>query len=195
MDEKRKAYLKEQLRIAVGCGYGDVETVREDFLERVRDEGAARLEGWQAKLERALDAQRRREQSWSKATINDRITAAFAELRAAGVIALEDAGYTMSDGWCDVGEASEDQPDAWAGVFFHRQDVERAIEGHGLWLAFGAFVEGEAHAPESLRLARLVCETLQRHGVKTTWNGEIDSRIEIDPFKWQKRRFTEAPSG
>ncbi|MBL8947922.1 MAG: hypothetical protein JNK45_32410 [Myxococcales bacterium] len=45
-------------------------------------------------------------------------------------------------------------------MFFHRQDVERAVEGAGLLLAFGAFARGDDHERESLRLAQLVRDVL-----------------------------------
>ncbi|MFO0636466.1 MAG: hypothetical protein U0168_26850 [Nannocystaceae bacterium] len=76
----------------------------------------------------------------------------------------------MSDGWEDVHDARARVPDAFGGAFFHRQDVERAVDGGELMLAFGAFAGGDEHEPQSLRLARLLCEVLGS-GVPTEWNG------------------------
>ena len=41
--------------------------------------------------------------------------------------------------------------------------------------------------------ANVVVETLERFGVKTRWNGDVDERIAIRPFEWQRRQFTKAP--
>ena len=82
--------------------------------------------------------------------------------------------------WEDVHEARRDQPRAWGATFFHGQDVERGVHGKGLLLAFGAFATGEAHEPESLKVARETCDTLTRFGVPNQWNGSIGARIR-DP--------------
>jgi len=67
--------------------------------------------------------------------------------------------------------------------------------GEGLLLTFGAYEEDESkREAASLAVARDICETLARHGVKTEWNGSIDQRIEIAPFEWRKRRWTRAPA-
>lgn len=198
LDESVCTHLKDSLDVAVRCGYGTEEDVLESFEEQVRDElrhakiaeaeAKAELAAWMGELHRALADQREREQSWTDRTHNDRIDDAFAKLRARGIVALQDAGYTMSDGWSDVHEARDEVDGAWGAVFFHRQDVERGVEGAGLMLAYGAFVEGDEHDPESLRLGAEVCEVLTAEGVPTEWNGSLRSRIEILPFEWRRRR-------
>ena len=36
-------------------------------------------------------------------------------------------------------------------------------------------------------------EVLAKHGVTTSWNGSVDSRIVIEPFEWRKRRWSDPP--
>jgi hypothetical protein len=104
----------------------------------------------------------------------------------------------MSEGWLIVGEESERQDASGkmthGGLFFHEQDVEGGVAGDGLMLAFGAFADGPDHAALSHALAVDICRTLRRHGVQCNWDGDINRRIEVAPFTWRKRRFTEAPS-
>ena len=195
-DDEIRGYIAQTLDVSVSSGYGTkedvcdalVEQVREEFRERPEEEVEVEVRRWIDRLDVAWAAQRASEAGWPDETMNDRIDRAFEELTEHGVVALQDAGYTLSDGWSDVHEAAPDVPRAWGGVFFHRQDVERGVEGDGLMLAFGAFVDGAAHEAESLRLARLTCAVLERHGVPTTWDGTLERRIAIDPFPWQRRR-------
>lgn len=140
-----------------------------------------------------LDEQRAAEATWAEPTTNDRITEAFAALEDRGIVALEDAGYTMSDGWDDCNEVARDLPGVRGATFFHGQDVERGVRGEGLLLAFGAYVEGEEHEAASVAVGREVVEVLEAHGVPTAWDGSVGSRIGIRPFEWRRRQFTESP--
>lgn len=113
------------------------------------------------------------------------VTAAFAELRRRGIIALRNAGYTQGDGWADVAEhrqraeSAGEQPRG--GVFYHGQDAARARKGGPLRLAFGAFVDGPEHEAASVALAQEVTEVLRAHGFEVAWDGTVDQRIEIGP--------------
>jgi hypothetical protein len=142
---------------------------------------------------RILDGLRAAEATWTEPTVNDRITEAFADLEDRGIVALEDAGYTVSDGWEDAREAAEELDEARGAVFFHGQDVERGVRGEGLTLAFGAFSKGAGSDEASIGIGREVVEVLAAHGIATTWKGTAQHRIEIPPFPWQKRQFTESP--
>ena len=64
---------------------------------------------------------------------------AFDELNASGIIALQNTGMTMSDGLEDVGAALHERPRGTVRgyCFYHGQDLERAVNQEGLWLAFG----------------------------------------------------------
>ena len=195
-DEMRE-YVEGWIDLQVRAGYDELEDLQDNLAELLDDElpeaPAEEAEAFRTRLDQGYAAQLRAEASWTQPTTNDRISAAFAELCNRGVVALEDAGTTMSDGWSDVHDARDTIPDAWAATFFHRQDVERGVEGDGLMLAFGAFVDGDQHEPESLRAAGLVREVLRRHGVDTAWSGTLDRRIELLPFEWRKRR-SDAPT-
>ncbi len=110
---------------------------------------------------------------------------AFAQLRRSGIIALQNAGYTQSDGWSDVAEKREQAERAGqtvrGAVFYHGQDAARARAGGVLYLAFGSFADDPAHEPESIALGREVCTVLEAHGMTVQWDGSIGSRIAVLP--------------
>lgn len=197
MDEEKK-HLFAQVAVAVRGGVKSEEEILESLEQRVEDmlrgsSDGALLEELEAHTRKLLEEQRVRESRWREPTLNDAIDAAFEELNAKGIVTLQSAGYTMSDGWADVNElASYQDPPPRGAVFYHGQDLERGVQGEGLMLAFGAYEnDDKKHVPASIAIAREVCETLARHCVKTEWNGDVDQRIQIPPFEWRKRRYSE----
>lgn len=147
----------------------------------------AELSAW---TERLLLELRAAEASWEGPTGNDRLAAAFAALRAVQLIAIEDAGVSIQDGWSLVGLA---QRRAHRGaVFFHQQDVLDAIRGAPLLLAFGAFEE-RPHAPSNEALGAEVFETLAAHGLSPSWSGDARERVSLEVFPWRRRRWTQSP--
>lgn len=165
------------------AGYASENEVL-SYAEEVAPEygvGATEVRGY---VSRQVAERADKEAYWPANTVNDRISAAFLELSERGIVALENAGYTMSDGWCDVGEAAEGlSVPVRGGCFFHWQDVERGVSGEGLLLAFGADAERG-----SREVAREICEVLDKHEVANEWDGDVDKRIRILPFSWQRRR-------
>jgi hypothetical protein len=116
--------------------------------------------------------------------INDALDAAFDALGKEGVIALQCAGFTQSDGWSDANEeaakwrARGERPRG--ACFFHEQDVARAVKGDGLLLSFGAW-EGDA-----VEIGREVVSTLRAHGIDVVWGEEEGERIRVLPFEWYR---------
>lgn len=141
--------------------------------------------------ERLLREAREAEASWAGPTMNDRITAAFDELRTRGIFARERAGLTIQDGWGYVG--LEHEPNHEGAVFFHQQDVFDALRGMSLLLAFGGTQEHPEAPAQARAIALSTLESLAAHGVAASWTGRIEDRIEILPFEWQRRRWTTAP--
>jgi len=135
-----------------------------------------------------------RERAWTEPTDCDRLDAAFVELEAAGIIARQHLACCQSCGGAEI----EAEMDAAAGkgrpyrgyAFYHAQDTDAAMDGDGVYLAYGAAGPGTA---ASEAIGREIVETLRRHGLVTTWNGSCAQRIHV-PLDW-KRRWREQPSG
>lgn len=197
MDEETRADIIDTIDFEVRAGFGDAESLREELEESLRDElpdiTDDDVKEMVAHLDRELRARDELEATWTETTTNDRITAAFDALDAKGIVALEEAGETLTDGWDEALDIADERDDDhyWGAAYYHRQDVERGVAGQGLLIAYGAFAETE---PEALRVARLVVETLRSHGVPVSWDGTVEKRIQIEPFEWRRRRSTSAPS-
>lgn len=113
---------------------------------------------------------------WRAAQI--RLDALFAALTEAGLVALQDAGTTQSDGFSDCSEIFHERGGAAAGLhgfcFYTRQDRNRAKREGRMDLAFWGAPEG-ADA-DMLRVGELIVRAAQSAGLPVTWNGSSARR-------------------
>ncbi len=197
-----RKFFRAWIEVEVRGGFTTQRELLADIGERVADEveeGAKALTAELRAYARELFAkQRAEEKTWKKRTTNDALDAAFEALNQAGIVALQNAGYTMSDGWEDcneiAGELHAKKKTPRGATFYHGQDLERGVRNHGLMLAFGAYEQNKKkHQAASLAIAREVVATLERFGIETRWDGDVDTRVAIRPFKWQRRQFTRPP--
>jgi hypothetical protein len=188
-----RSFLFAHLQMLVRSGLVDASTL----FRRADDmaEGDAKL----ARMLRGFVANRLREQdaleaTWHERTCNDNLDDAFAALNARGVVALQNAGWTMTTGWEDANEEIARREAAGECVlgatFYHEQDLERGVAGEGLMLVYGAC---DGSDEKGIALGHLICAVLTEHGIATKWDGDIRVRIAIQPFVWRKRRTTAAP--
>jgi hypothetical protein len=178
-------YILDSIKTWVWSGFYSPEEVDEfigDVLEDDADEAMLRAAvGPEFRKKAAAEA------SWPARTDCDRLDDAFEQLNAAGIIALHNAGVTMSDGFEDVGEALRQR--GRAGVrgycFYHAQDVERAVDGGGLTLAFGDL---DAVDAQKAQIGREIQTVLERAGFAVQWNGNPNTRLILPRFDWKRRR-------
>jgi hypothetical protein len=185
-------HLADQVRTEILGGFlppDDIETMISELLETEGDE----TPGLASKLER-FASQLREELAFTKPpvpNINARIDAAFDELNARGIVALQNAGYTQSDGWSDVNQIAAERLEiggaSRGGCFYHFQDLERAVRGEGLMLGFGAFgAPPDRRDQAAIAIGKEIVAVLEKHGVPTHWTGEPTARISIPPFPWYR---------
>lgn len=156
----------------------------DDILEEDADEDM---------LRRAVDEEFEKkaaaEATWPAETDCDRLDRTFEKLNDEGIIALHNAGYTMSDGLSDVGEVlSEYGRHGIRGYcFYHGQDLERAVNGGGLMLAFGDL---DSDAKQKIAIGQFVKQALEDQGFVIEWNGDPESRLNIPNLDWKRREPT-----
>jgi hypothetical protein len=152
------------------------------------------LAEYAARVRAGLEAQAREEATWTERTTNDRIDDAFADLDACGILTGQAVGNTMQDGTHRMVMRGEERGGGLRGIaFYHRQDLENAVDGHGLHIAFGGWESDEDAAVEEV--GREIVHVLGHQGVGVTWDGSATTRIQIDAFAWQRRRVTKGPAG
>ncbi|MGF1767940.1 hypothetical protein L4D06_11245 [Enterovibrio makurazakiensis] len=126
------------------------------------------------------------ERAWPQITDNDRLNSVFAELKNKGILCLHNTGYTMSDGHEDSYDALSRFPKSqfYGYCFYHGQDLERAVFGGGLMIAYD-HVNGDV--PDKIKVGQEIKTELEKGGFTLNWNGTTNQRINIPNFDWKNR--------
>jgi hypothetical protein len=185
--------LREQISGDVAAGFDDAERIVDRAVTTYEgeadpsflDEHARRI------LQEELAAHAVEQESWPAETDCDRLDAAFAALERAGIVARQ---HFTCCGTCGLAEIDREIEAAEAGggrtrgyTFYHWQDTEAAVNGHGICLYYGSCDAGEA---ADLSIGREIEAELKRQGLAPKWNGSLDRRIEV-PLDWKRRRVGE----
>ena len=177
-------YILDAIKVHVWGGFDtpeDIQEVISDLLEEGADEKMLR-ESVSIEFRKKLEA----EKSWPQVTDLDRLESVFQALKTKGILCLHNAGYTMSDGHEDSNEALSAYPKAkfFGYCFYHGQDLERAVSGGGLMLAYD-HVDGDV--PEKIKVAQTMQQELEKAGFTVEWDGTTNQRINIPKFDWKNR--------
>ena len=181
-DEK---HLYGQIQVWVWSGFYDTDEAEQhlDGLYEDDPEIGLDIEVVRKSLSAEFAKKAVAEKSWPKETDCDRLDRVFDALDAAGIVALQNAGYTMSDGRSEA--LHERGFDKYHGYcFYHGQDLERAVRGGGLMLAFGDI---DADPAKKTAVGHEICASLARAGFNPIWNGDPERRIEF-AIDWKRRR-------
>jgi len=138
-------------------------------------------------LQEEIEALRAEQETWPAVTDCDRLDQAFARLEGAGIVCRQNFTCCGTCGsaeiWDEIEEARESGLDVRGYAFFHMQDTESAVEGHGLYLNYGAVTEGEAAA---LAVAGEIAAEMAAAGLEVKWDGSWDRRIGVG-LDWKRR--------
>ena len=186
------AHVARILRVRVRGGFDDPEVVLASIPDLVVEQLGHADEALEARLAEGvraeLDALAAEMRTWPKTTTNDAIVIAFAKLGRVGIVALEDAGGSMGDAWDAVDEAARGRPKARGATFYHAQDLERGVDGAGLFLAFGCLPHGDPdEQARTLAIGHEVAAALRKEKVAIEWDETTRNRIHVLPFPWQRR--------
>ena len=159
----------------------DIDLMIDDILDASCNEMALR-QAIAPELARKIAA----EKDWPRETDCDRLDSVFYHLHERGICALGNTGYELSDGYPEVAETVANAP---AGhyhgyCFYHGQDVEGAIAGHGLWIAYGALDDDKQRG---VAVGEAVAKALRDAGFQVDWDGSYATRISIPKISWQRR--------
>ena len=136
-----------------------------------------------------MEALKEEKADWPSVTDCDRLEAAFASLRSSGLISVENAGYMQSDSTQHINELYQAQPnkdDIVGYCFYHRTDLERAVRGMGLYLAFGP-IDAALEDSEGAKIGEVVRQALEAQGLEVEWDGTFNTRMLLPTITWQKR--------
>ncbi len=196
MDTEAEAEARDMICLSVWGGFDSADGLAEGVTEWLEDDGhEADPSTVQAWVDEAIAAHVVEQAKWPAETDCDRLDSTFAELEQQGVLCLQDAGFTKQDGWHAVLQAIEGgAASRFTGYcFFHRQDLERVINGGDLYLAFGS-VQGDILSGKDdddtagIDVGRRVRDALERAGFAVRWDGTLGERIAISKLVWRRHR-------
>jgi hypothetical protein len=190
-------FLYEQIKLWIADGVSKKDLFdRLTILlseRRVSDQGLIKqLQGFAAKNWHlaAIDSKL---QSNQELNTNERITAAFAALNKQGILAKQN--FTCC-GSCGHGEAywaakerQEQGLPSHGYAFYHQQDTESGVAGHGLHIAFGSLVDDDA---ARVAIGAEISQAFTHFGIDHDWNQSAGTRLYIKPFTWSRQK---SPSG
>lgn len=131
------------------------------------------------------------EKGWPDVTDCDRLDRVFDLLNQQGIIALQNAGYTQSDGIDDVTEAYENERHYHSAVkgycFYHRQDLERVVDGGDLYLSFGDIAGDDERGVE---VGNQIKRVFEAAGFPVEWDGSLHQRLLLKSICWKRRYRT-----
>jgi len=183
------AEVLEEISTLVRSGVYDKDDLLTIFLEEMYEPGELDEDAVATAIDNAQQELESEKEQWPAVTDCDRLGWAFRAINGRGIIALHNAGYTQSDGYEDCCEAlsrCEHKDDVMGYCFYHGQDLERAVRGGGLNLAFGP-TNPEDEQTQGPHVGNIIREELERVGLKVVWDGTFATRIHIPSLVWQKR--------
>ena len=182
-------YLEERLKVYVWSGFYQ----RNQIVERLEDEDESEGEVIPPlELARIVDneimVKREAEKAWPDRTDCDKLDQAFALLESNRIIALQNAGFTQSEGFADCCQEYQRRGEEKSGVigfcFYTFQDLERGVAGYGMDFGFGA-TDGEEEA--SVAVGKAICEALTGQGFEVEWEGSTGRRPRLLSLDWKRR--------
>jgi hypothetical protein len=139
-------------------------------------------------VEEAIRAHHAKQATWTEPTDCDKLDVAFRSLNRKGVIARQNFSCCSNCGEAEIGgemnEAKENGRKVIGYAFYHMQDKESAVEGHGIYIKYGAAVVDETR---TRLIGEKIMAALTDAGLKAKWNGKPDTCVVV-PMKWRKRR-------
>jgi len=181
--------IAEEIAARVRSAFYDKESLMELFCEEMYEPGELDPDDVSAAIDAELSKWEAEQPTWPAVTDCDRLDAAFAAINARGVISLQNAGYTQSDGYDDFLDAYDQHPNQSSVLgycFYHEQDMERAVLGGGLYFAFGP-VDAREEATKGLEVGKIIREELERVGLQVDWDGTFANRMSVPRLLWQRR--------
>ncbi|CAL1692936.1 hypothetical protein MMB232_03119 [Brevundimonas subvibrioides] len=184
------AQLRQRIETDVAAGFAPDDEIVEgavDYLAGEMDADVMRAAA-PVLLAEALAAHRRAQAEWPEITDCDRLDAAFAALEADGVIARQNFSCCGSCGsheiWDEIDQARDAGRPAHGYAFYHMQDTDAAVEGHGLYLGYGA---EDGHPGGAVAVGHAIVSRLGEQGLATDCDGRVEKRIGVT-LDWKRRR-------
>lgn len=188
--KKQLAELKKAIAAHVAEGFSSRADILGRFTEDLDEEtyGEHEESAVEWYVEEAILAHHAKQATWTKPTDCDKLDAAFRALNRNGVLARQNFSCCSNCGEAEIGgemaEAKGGGRRVVGYAFYHMQDTESAVAGHGIYIKYGAT---KVDATQTKLIGRKIADTLTAAGLKPEWDGDPGTCVVV-PLKWRKRR-------
>jgi hypothetical protein len=181
--------VRQEIDGLVRSGFYDKGRLIEIFCEEMYEPGELPEEEVANQIDLAFSRLSDEMATWPLVTDCNKLDTVFSKLNNRGIIALQNAGYTQSDGHDDCMEiyhAAKNKNALLGYCYYHGQDLERAVRGEGLLFAFGP-IDPDEEETKGPVIGQIIKEELEREGFIVDWNGTFNKRINVPNLVWRKR--------
>lgn len=181
--------VQEEIDGMVRSGFYDKSRLIEIFCEEMYEPGELAEEEVTSEIDHAFSRLAAEMVSWPPITDCDKLDTVFRKLNNRGIVALQNAGNTQSDGYDDCMEIYHEalnKNELHGYCYYHGQDLDRAVRGEGLFFAFGPMNPDEEEAKGPV-IGQIIKEELEHEGFIVDWNGTFNKRIHVTNIVWRKR--------
>ncbi|MDF7801061.1 hypothetical protein P4C99_16410 [Pontiellaceae bacterium B1224] len=185
MDEE----IEEEITLWVRMGFNSSEELLEIFCEEMYEPDELDEKEVKTTIRLVREQILLEQVNWPTRTDCDRLDSVFDRLNSQNIIALQNAGYTQSDGYSDITEAFHDsvtKSEIQGYCFYHGQDLERAVRGEGLTLSFGP-IDPNREELDGPIVGTIIVQELEKEGFIVKWDGTFGQRILVENLDWKKR--------
>ena len=167
-------YSEKEIFTSISDAFYDAEDFDNDWLTK--------------EISKQFVAHKNNSKSWNRQTIFTRLVSVFDQLNKEKIVSLHKAGYTRQDAQDDCREIVDELGAigiiAKGYCYYHAQDLQRALGEDGMLYIGYDSIEPTDSAAEAV--ANRIVTLLRENGFTVSWNGFIDTRIEIKNITWQK---------
>ena len=189
MDKENQTIALERSHELVWSGFYSVDEIVESITETVFWSGELEADWLRNQVMGQFREKLAAEKSWPKVTDCDRLDKGLDSLRMQGIVVLQNAGYTQSDGIDDVAElyheAGGELSDIKGYCFYHGQDLARVVATGELWLSFGDIIGTDQ---KGIEIGERIIKVLKSCDLNIEWDGSIETRLLVKGIRWQRRQ-------
>ncbi len=190
MSEKEEIeWVKEHTRQLVRAGFDDREDIIELVQDHIYDDGLEDELSASQLVDEEISNLEFEQKDWPDVTDNDRLELVFQNLMQNGVLPRHN--FTCC-GTCGVAEIYDEieakiknGTDVKGYVFYHQQDTESAVDGHGLYFNYGA-VNENASDEDHIAIGKNLSSSLRAQGFEVDWDNSLSRRIGLK-MDWKRR--------
>lgn len=190
LDSEMNEEIIEALRFTVNSGYYDEAAISEiatDCLTDIFESYDLSIPS-QETIALIIEEIKKFRVNDSEQKNYQRLQEIFDQLNQEGIIAIDFAGYTISEGHEEVDTVfafmKKNNLPRKGYCFYHQQDIERSMNDKKLFLAYHSLNGDEKSA---LKIGEYIVDLLVKANFKVEWDGSLDQRISILDFIWDKK--------